>query len=115
MYCEAICVAVIPPHTASNGVVAMTDDFDYAAVLRTMYGIVRADFNRGWRKVAEAIGYGDAAMWCRAAKGARLSRRAEDELRLMLGIAPRGKPDLDKWSPRTVRRYMAARRPYGEG
>ena len=113
MYGQARRRDVRPPHIAEKAAVARTDAFDYAAVLRTMHAIVKADGVRGgWRRVAEVIGYGDAAMWCRAAKGGPLSRRAENELRLLMGIAPKGQPDIDRWTPRTVRRYMAGRRSY---
>ncbi len=106
------CVNVRGDHAASPGVLA--DILDHTAVLTMMYAVDVADHDRrgSWRRIAEVIGYGDAAMWCRASKGAKLSRRAENELRLLLGIAPKGQPNLDYWTPRTVRRYMAGRRPY---
>ena len=112
MYRDDSCVNVTPLTFCLIGPAA--DTFDHAAVLATMYAIGAEDHKGkgSWRRIAEIIGYGSPAMWSQAAKGAKLSLRAENELRLMLGIAPRGQPDLDSWSPRTVRRYMAGRRPY---
>lgn len=112
MYQPARKIKVTTGHAASKAHVEET--FDYAAVLNRMHAVDAADHkDKGsWSRVARVIGFGDKSLWCRASKGGPLSRKAENRLRQMLGIAPKGQPNLDYWTPRTVRRYMAGRRPY---
>jgi len=63
-----------------------------------------------WRAVAEALGH-SAGYWNHIARGDRhMSRREENDLRLRLGLAPRGVTKIERMSKRALTRYLMQRR-----
>jgi len=86
----------------------MSDTFDAQEALAALYRRLGT-----WRAVAAWIGEYTAGYWCAVAGGRwRASRRAENALRRLLGIAPRGVTRLTQMSVADLRWYLAHRRRY---
>lgn len=63
-----------------------------------------------WRNLAEILGFNSAGYWRDVAAGRRrMSRQDEDRLRFILGLAPKGQPQVERWSEATMRRYWRER------
>lgn len=63
-----------------------------------------------WRAVARSLGH-SPGYWNHIARGDRqMSRAEENELRLLLGLAPRGVTKIERMSKKALRRYLEARR-----
>lgn len=63
-----------------------------------------------WREVAAMLGH-SPAYWNLIVRGKRnMSRREENELRLLLGLAPRGVTRIERMSTKALKRYLEERR-----
>ena len=79
------CYTINTPVEARNGGNAIYESFNPAKAVRALYRALGT-----WRKVADFLDGYSPAYWCLVAHGRRPSRRAENLLRRVFGLPPRG-------------------------